>query len=100
MPPVPARIEDHELHPMFCSCCQYICVAERSGLTAEDVEVIEEQIKVLINGFAPPQILFALQNQIANTLGFLEEHQPQGWEEDYYLLNDLLILVSEAASCT
>jgi len=98
--PVPARIEDQNLHAAFCACCKYICVAEKSGLTMEDVEAIEEQMKFLTNNFASAETLYCLENQIVNTLGFLEEHRPQGWEDDHYTLNDFLITVSEVVSCT
>lgn len=97
---VPARTEEHELHAAFCACCEHICVAEKSGLTSEDVELLEERIKFLINGFASAQTLYSLENQIANTLGFLESDEPQGWEEDYVILEHLLITVCEAASAT
>lgn len=98
--PVPARIEEQELHTAFCACCQHIYVAEKSGLTMEDVDAIEEQIKFLVNNFASSQTLYSLENQIANTIGVLEEHQPQGWEEDYYILAQFLQTICEAASCS
>lgn len=94
--PVPAKVGDSELHAAFCACCQHVCVAEKSGLTMEDVYSIEELIKFIINGVDHPQRLHELTNQIANTLGFLETEQPQGWEEDYGVLNDFLIVISEA----
>ncbi len=66
----------------------------------EDVKNIEDYIKFLTDYFASPQTLYALQNQIANTIGLLEQEQPSGWEEDYCILSEFLVTLSEVIHCT
>jgi len=99
MPPVPVRIEGYALHTVLCVCCRHVRMAEKSGLTKEDVGAIKEQIILLINNFASSQVLSALKVQIKNTLGVLEKDQPNGWEEDCCFLYCFLDIVSEAAYC-